>query len=504
MKDEAKRIWAKVEQFFFQQEVPFGLAMIRIVFPIVVMGMVLPRWHVARELFSTDGAIAQLSNGYGFPNMMPEFPGTVAVALYGIMVFALVCASVGWCTRVSLIISCVLFTYFTLLDYVSTMTKYTVITTHILAILSVSECGSLWSVDAWLKGRKRLNWPGQPSVEYERFPCWPRRLMQIFIGVVYFGAALTKMHTPLFFTGDMLQFWMQTHINYRHPIGEYLSLYPIFLVACAYLTIIWELTFLFVCWKGRGRGLVLAVGIMFHFMTTLTLGLLLFPMVCYCTYLSFIDEEDIRNGAAQMRRSARRTDWLKRGLAALATWRTRLGNPVGWQSSARAAFVFSLAFVAVVNVEVEHWMDLYGERRPEGRYALTPMDPAEAARILAPTEPYRLSDKFFAIDTGTILVGDRLANRRTEFRQGERLIAQCCLTPPHEDMFLECKLQDSGNRIVDRLTVVATREMFRTNFNYVLNETTPPGDYSLVIEAAGRPVIRKGFRVVGSAGAAAN
>lgn len=496
MTTTTERFGVKVDRFFFAPEVPYGMAILRIVFPIVLMGMILPRWHVVREIFSTDGATAQLSNGYGFPNLMPEFSGTVAVALYAIMIFALLSACVGWCTRVSLIISTVLFTYFSMLDYVSTMTKYTVIATHVLAILSVSACGSLWSVDAWLAGRKQNCWPGEPSGNYERFPAWPRRLLQIFIGVVYFGAAITKMHTPLFFTGDMLQYWMQTHINYQHPLGEYMSMYPIMLVAFAYITIVWEITFVFLAWKSSWRSIMLPIGVLFHFMTTLTLGLLMFPIICYCTYLAFIDEEDLQYAAAWFRKRSRRFVWLKTSIAQIAQFQLRLGTPKGWQTSARAAFVFSMALFAVLSVEVEHWMDLYGERRPEGRYALTPMDPAEAAMILAAPEPVRISDKFFAIDLGTILVGDRLANRRSEFRQGERVVAQCHLTPPHEDMYIECKLQNHENVIVDRMGTIATREMFRANFNYDITDATPPGEYYLVIETAGQSILRKKFQVL--------
>jgi hypothetical protein len=390
-----------------------------------------------------------------------------------------------------------------MLDYVSTMTKYTVIATHVLALLSLSECGSLWSVDAWLAGGKRTFWPGELNAGHQQFPVWPRRLLQIFIGVVYFGAAITKMHTPLFFTGDMLQFWMQTHINYRHPVGEYLSLHPILLTSFAYVTIVWEVTFIFLCWKSSWRSIMLPIGIVFHFMTTLTLGLLMFPMICFCTYLSFIDEEDWQQSVAWLRRQSRRFEWLKTCFRQLAALRDRLGNPTGWQSSSRAAFVFSMALFAVANVEVEHWLDLYGERRPEGRYALEPMDPAEVAKLLAPTEPQRIADQFLSIDLGTTLVGDRLADRRSQFRQGEIIVAHCNLTPPHADMYIECKLKDVDNRIIDTFGTVATREMFRANFNYRLTDATPPGEYSLVIETAGKPVLHKKFQVVQRYGNAA-
>lgn len=495
MRAESESLGARIDRFFFAPEVPYALALTRIAMPLAMMGMILPRWHVARELFSADGAIAQLADGYGYYRMLPELPGTVVIALYGILIFSLLTTMIGLCTRMSLIIAAVLFTYFTLLDYVSTMTKYTVITTHVLTILALSECGSLWSVDAWLARRKKSHWPGEPSARYERFPAWPRRLLQIFIGVVYFGAAITKIHTPLFFTGDMLQFWMQTHINFRHPIGEYFSLYPLMLVAFAYVTIVWEIVFIFLCWKGSWRTLILATGVLFHLMTTLTLGLMLFPIVCYCTYLSFLDEEDVQKLAAYYRRVQRKFDWLRAIPARMQQLSARLGDPAAWRTTVRGAFVFGLAIAAVVNVELEHWLDPYGERRPEGRYVLQAMEPEEVARITAPTEPLRIADRFYAIDLGTILVGDRLANRRSEFWQGERLVAQCILTPPHEDMYLECTIQNANNQIVERFNTIATREMFRANFHYDLTDAVPAGEYKLVIESAGHPVLQKKFEV---------
>jgi len=503
VRTETLSLRSRLDRFFFEPEVPYGLALIRMALPLATLGILFPRWRFAREVFSADGAIAQLSDGYGYFRMMPELPGTVVVALYGILIFALLSAAVGWCTRISLITSAILFSYFTMLDYVSTMTKYTVIVSHVLTLLALSPCGSLWSVDAWLANRKRQTVPGLGPVPHERFPVWPRRLIQLFIGVVYFGAAITKMHTPLFFTGDMLQYWMQTHINYRHPIGEYLSLYPILLVAFAYVTIVWEVMFIFLCWKSSWRTLVLGVGVVFHFMTTLTLGLLLFPVICYCTYLSFLDEEDVQQMAAWFRRQQRRYPVLRSLPRRLEALRQRLGDPAAWRAPARAAFVFSLALAAVVNVEIEHRLDPYGLRRPEGRHVLQPMAQEEVARMLAPTEPLRIADRFFAIDLGTFMVGDRLANRRSQFWHGEQLIAQCILTPPHEDMHLECKIQNESNQIIERFVTIATREMFRANFNYNVTDAVPPGQYTLVIETAGQPVMQKKFTVVSRDGTVA-
>jgi hypothetical protein len=486
----------RIRHFFYDQEVPYGLALCRISLPLVLMGMALPRWLVCRELYSSDGATAQLSVGYGYIDLLPEFPGTIIAALFAVMLFAMVSMSVGWCSRVSSFITGVIFTYLCALDCVSTMTKYTVIATHLMFILSVSECGAIWSVDAWLANRRRNLNPTQPRISYPRSAAWPRRLIQLHISCVYFGAAMTKLHTPSFFTGDQLQYWMLTHLNYQHPIGELLSLYPIMLVALSYVTVVWEVTFILTSWKSAWRGFVLPIGILFHFMTTLTLGLLMFPMVCYCTYFAFIDEEDLQQSAAWMRRRLHRFDWLKRAYAKAGEWRLALGNRPQWRNQARVAFALAIPIVAVIGIQIEYLSDVYGERRAEGPHQLTAIDPDRARALLAPVTPRRDIDKFFAVDMGTFLVSDLLADRRTAFRQGEQMIAQCNLIPPHEDMVIECKIRDSDHRIIERIMDIGTREMFRVNIHYRIPDALPPGEYFMTVETAGRHVMKKKFDVL--------
>jgi hypothetical protein len=124
------------------------------------------------------------------------------------------------------------------------------------------------------------------------------------------------------------------------------------------------------------------------------------------------------------------------------------------------------------------------------------MDPERAKMMLAPITPQRDVDKFFAVDMGTFLISDILADRRRSFRQGEKMIAQCNLVPPHSDMVVECKIRDSENRQVDRIIAIATREMLRVDINFPIPENLPPGDYVMAIETAGRHVMQKTFKVL--------
>lgn len=486
----------RLYDFFYEEEIPYALALVRMMMPVVMLFMVVPRWQVAREIFSADGAPSQISVGYGYGNALPEFSGSIAVALCTLLVFTSVTSAIGWCTRISLIITFVLYTYFCCLDAISSATKYTVIASHVFLLLSVSPCGAVWSVDAWLANYRRQRWPGLPSIDRPKFPVWPRRLVQFLICFIYFGAAVTKIQTPGFFSGDQLQAWMLTHINYRHPVGEYFSLYPVLLVAFGYIVVVWELTFMFLVWQRTfWRPAIIAIGVLFHFMTSLTLGLLIFPAACYTIYVSFAEVEDIQKMFAGFRRILRRFPGLKSVVYGVSDFVASLPSQ-RWRPAAWAGYVVAAALAMCAGVAWEYQQDPYGIRRPEGPYHLTAIDPDLVREMLAPTPPLRDIDKFFALDTGTIRFGDLLVNRRTSFWQGERMVAQCHLAMPHEDMWIELHLLDSENRLVARRSQVATREMFRAHFLYDFNTSSEPGNYTLVIQTAGNEVLRKPLTVL--------
>src|SRR5262249_28913193 len=147
-------------------------------------------------------------------------------------------------------------------------------------------------------------------------------------------------------------------------------------------------------------------------------------------------------------------------------------------------------------VALEHLQDPYGLRRPEGPYHLAEIEPEIVQQMLAPTPQLRDIDKFFALDTGTIQFGDLLVDRRTSFRQGERMIAKGHLPLPHEAMGMKMHLLDSENRLVARRNQIATREMFRAHFMYDFNNSTDPGEYTVVIQTAGNEVLRKPLTIL--------
>src|SRR5688572_17500480 len=130
--EPSARLTERLREFFYREEIPFSLAVVRMVMPLVLIRVMWPRWFHARELYSADGAPSPLSFVYGWGEMLPTFSGEVAVAMNSILLLTLVASAIGWCTRWSLGISTALYVYLNMMDSVSTITKYSVIAAHVL------------------------------------------------------------------------------------------------------------------------------------------------------------------------------------------------------------------------------------------------------------------------------------------------------------------------------------------------------------------------------------
>lgn len=475
------RLSTRLYQFFFREQRPVGLALVRILLPLVVLIPTLHRVFRVREFYSTDGAPTPIWNSYGQIDLLPVPNAPVAAGLYAVLIATLVTSSIGWRTRTSLLIAAVLNAYFGMLDTISTMTKYTVVATHVLMLLSLSGSGQIWSMDRWLAVRR-----GQPWSELASD--WPRRLIQILIGVVYLGAAITKMHTPAFFTGDQLRFWMLTNINSANPLGEVLALYPGMILVTAYITIVWEILFLFVCWQGIGRTIMLLLGVMFHVMTMLTLGLFVFPFIYFVLYLCWYEVADHER-------------WTARWQA----WRGENSSPAevattsAWRFPSLLAWSACLFLFAGIGVLADRMADPFGDHRPEGRFALTPLSDERSAELFRNDERIAVVDKVFSLDIGSVLFNDNLVDRKTEFRRGEKARVQCSLLPPHEDLYLEVHLVSDEGQIMRRLWQVVARENLRGHFWFLLDESLPLGDYSIVVKINGSPAGTRSFQLLPAA-----
>ncbi len=477
--------------FFFSEEVPYGMALVRIVLPLVLLFGVLRRFGFVRELYSLDGSPAPLWVRYGAAPLLPEMAAPVAVALFAILTVSLMAVSVGWRTRLSLIVACVLYAYFGIMDAVGTLTKYTVIGSHVLMLLALSDCGAVWSVDEWVR---RRNGGHNPLLSGPRkSPVWPRRLLQLLVGLIYLGAAFTKMHTPAYFSGDQLTFWMLADMNFENPLGGILSFYPPLLTIMAYVTIIWEVLFVFLVFSPMWRLPMLAIGVVFHILTYFTLGLIVFPLLFLGLYFVFVEPSEAERAAVLVKRTIARWGIVgKRPSAAL------LPAPAAFRPAySLAAWGLLMATAAVASVEIEHRRDVYGEHSANGPLTLKTIDPELVKEMLGPSRPLRPQDMYFAFDVGTKTLGGQLSDSRDVFTYGERAIVQCSLQPPHPDMWVEVNLHDSEDHLIKRIGRVVPREDLRAEFYYLFDESFLPGEYDFVLRFDGQELTRRRVTLTG-------
>lgn len=492
-------IHQRVKDFFYQKEVPYGLAMVRILLPLAMLLPMLQRLPWVRELYSTDGATVQLSAIYRFGNWLPEFSGSVVVGLYVLMLFCLISSSLGFMTRLSLCLATALFTYFCLLDAISTITKYSVIATDAMLVMCMANSGAIWSVDSWLAKRRVNFWPGEPVIERPRVAVWPARLIQLLIAFVYFGAGITKIQTEAFFSGDQMRFWMLTNVNFNNPVGESMALMPAVLIISAYVTVVWEMAFIFTVWGGWQRPVMLFIGVTFHALTCLMLGLYIFPLICISLYFAFLRESDVRILAAIYRRFRRRSGWRPSRPAELEAARgRRLPIPAALRLPAPVTFAVLAGSTVLLGIEAEYRQDIYGARSPDGPPALPELDRRTVQTMLSASEPLREEDKFFSFDVGTTSIGGILADSRREFTYGDVILAQGSLNPPHEDLLVECEVVDDQDRVIHHFQTFVTREKLRCDFYYRVGADTAPGRYAFVLRSSGKEVARRPFELVGT------
>jgi hypothetical protein len=166
---------------------------------------------------------------------------------------------------------------------------------------------------------------------------------------------------------------------------------------------------------------------------------------------------------------------------------------------AQGTFAAMAVLTACGGIALEYKLDRYGMRRPEGPYALKELDPNYAAEELRPSERVRNEDKVLLFDIGSRVLSGAVVDRRTEFRQGDAMKAECDLVPPHEDLWLTCELEDPEHRVIDTTGCTVSADSMRAIFDYNIGETMSPGNYSLVLKIGRDEIIRRSFRVLAAA-----
>ncbi len=307
-----------------------------------------------------------------------------------------------------------------------------------------------------------------------------------------------------------MRFWMLSNVNHHNPLGEALSFYPAFLVASAYITVLFEVMFVFLAWRGWWRPILLATGVIFHLMTLLTLGLYIFPAVCISIYFSFLNEHGVERIKAFFARLIAKGNTIAISLSQIPTRISRL-IPEASPRGALGAFGVLSLLVVFGGIETEYQLDPFGMRRAEGAYELVRLDPEKTRSMLRMSEPLREQDKYLCFSMGSDMLGNVLLDQQFAFRHGDRIFAQAVLTPPHEDMYIECNLheynpeveqipdpqpEDRLGPIIDRVGQIVARDTLRASWSFDMLDSLAPGRYCLAIRSRGKVITSRTFELL--------
>ena len=456
--DRARSIRDSLDRFFFAEESPAPIAAMRVLLCSALLIPVGSRWPVCRELYSTDGSPTPIWAWWPGSMELPIPSGNLCVLLYSVLVFALVAGAVGWRTRTSLLTAATLMIWFGLLDVTGTLTKYTVIAFHGLLILGCSPCGRAYSADAWLAGRG--------SGAGDRVEAWPRRLVQLFLCVLYFATALTKIKTPEYLTGEHTLFWFRTDMNFAHPVGIWLSTHPVLVMLSSQAALLWETLFCVAVWVRPLRPAVLALGVLFHAGTYFLLGLAVFPLVMLAFYPVFLQPRRVE--------AAMSAAWAAVAGRPAAAWMTR---------HAVAGYAMAMGVSVVVACETERLIDPFGER--SAKPALPEIDADTARRLTSATAPLGPRDWVYAFTTGRTVVGGVVTGEPERFEPGQTMYLQAGVHKPHQDFTVTVLFRDEAGRTLDSATRIIPREVSRWTLPWTVAPELEPGRYAFVLDAGG-------------------
>lgn len=482
--------WRKQQHYeVFAWESPRPAALMRIGLGLVLLWDVLGKWPYVVELYSTAGMPMPV-----FPGSMLEPPSLSAgwaVALHALLVFSLLAVVAGFKTRASLVLAFVLFSWFGLLDFGGTYKKYSVIGQHLLVLMVFTRCHAAWSMDALLDPERRLR--------TELSPVWPRTLMKVLISCIYLGAVITKIPRPAFGTGDLLTFSLLDVRWGGGRLGMWLSTMPALMMLLSNLTVIFELAAALLLWVPQMRRTMLLLAFGFHAALGISLHIGIFSPMMIVALLAFARESDLQLVRVWFRRlTTGRDGQRRREREAVLSRKRRHGIEWLWYAAAAVVFTalgFAQQYAAddsdvFRGVSPQPWRELDEQTTAEIRNAPV-ADGTSPAKMQPADYVHRVEIGSRAGNPGNPL----LFGSRTEFTRDDLLIAQARTQPRHPQLTLRWKLiNPAGDVATTEQTLPPNFTIIRQVFR-LSSPNTPPGDYTLVLEAGGDEVARREFRI---------
>lgn len=496
-----------VKSFLFAEESPGTVAFLRIGVGIVFFFDAIMRWPYAVELYTSDGM------------PMPLFPGTwleppsidaiTGVLLYSLLLFGLICITIGWKTRWSLCLVFALSCWFGLLDSAGTFKKYSVIELHLLFLLFFSNCHLRWSVDALLKkSKRRFNFLS---------PAWPRMLIQVLISSLYLQSVITKVRSADFASGDVLFFNMLDDRWGGTWLGMWVATEPFLLVAVSWGTLFVEMTAGLLLWVRAARIPMLVIAYSFHIGIWLTMHVGIFSPVMFVLLVAFVGEEDWRRIKAMFGRilPVKARNAMNRLVSKLGekfvSWRDAVfsrshtknkANPNLAKKLAKewAYYLLGVCVFVVAGYQYQRYFDRYQVFGEETNLKWTYLHEDFIEEIYK-TPKFAMADFVFRVETGDRIGYRHVFGEKEKYPIGSVMYTLVRLARNHPALILEyiirLKTDEGGDKdLVRSMVEIDAQNSFHYYPFHIKEKETLPGDYIFILQVDGEEVFRKHFKVV--------
>lgn len=109
-------------------------------------------------------------------------------------VLSLALAAIGWFSRSSAVLACLVGFYLVGLNHCFGKIDHNdTVVPLLLLVLAMSRCGDAFSLDAWLADRRAIRLGRKPERTASGAYTWPIRAVWLLTGLVYFAAGLSKL-----------------------------------------------------------------------------------------------------------------------------------------------------------------------------------------------------------------------------------------------------------------------------------------------------------------------
>ena len=291
-----KPILDRWERFWFAPTSPHIYALLRIAFGLVGCGTLFGLRDLS-TLWFLDGLIPLDVGAVGLKQYLVAhgLGHTAGVVFYASTAASFVAMTVGFQTRVA--VAAALFTslmqvawnYLPLSGADAAMRVF-------LFCLVWADCGSVWSIDAWLA---RRNITASPNAS-EATSIAPLRLLRFQVALIYLNAGIWKIFNPYWRDGTAVHYVVQSNVYRRFPQGMPLAFDHV-VSFLTYGTLAWELAFPFLLLFERTRRMALIAGILIHVGMLLTIEIGPFHLMMLASYLAFLEPDAVPHLSSRLR-----------------------------------------------------------------------------------------------------------------------------------------------------------------------------------------------------------